>query len=73
MFYVKEAINDSMEVAIKINDENVFGHCPVCGKEIPVDLESVLKEGDGDLFGTAVLCDECAKEWMKKHGKESET
>lgn len=71
--YVKEPLTDGVDVTVEINDENVFGHCPVCGKEIPVDLESILKEGDGDLFGTAVLCDECAKGWMKNHGKKSET
>lgn len=28
MFYVKEKINDVMEVSIEINDENVFCTCP---------------------------------------------
>ena len=34
MFYVKEPINDAMEVTIEINYENVFCRCPVCGKEV---------------------------------------
>ena len=38
MFYVKEPIHDAMEVTIEINDENVFCRCPVCGREILVDL-----------------------------------
>lgn len=54
MFYVKEPIHDAMEVTIEINDENVFCRCPVCGREILVDLEEVLGDGKGDLFGTAV-------------------
>ena len=38
MFYVKEPIHDAMEVTVEINDENVFCRCPVCGREILVDL-----------------------------------
>ena len=30
MFYVKENINDTLEVTVEINDENVFCHCPRC-------------------------------------------
>ena len=33
MFYVKEPLTDTLEVHVEINDENVFCHCPVCGKE----------------------------------------
>ncbi len=28
MFYVKETINDALEVKVEINDENVFCHVP---------------------------------------------
>ncbi len=59
MFYVKENLNDALDVSIEINDENVFTHCPVCLKEISVDLTEVLK--DGDLFGISVLCKKCGK------------
>ena len=55
MFYVKETINDSLEVKVEINDENVFCHCPVCGREVSVNLEDVLGDGRGDLFGTSVM------------------
>ena len=36
MFYVKENINDTVEVKVELNDENVFCTCPDCGKEIPL-------------------------------------
>ena len=65
MFYVKEPINDAMEVTIEINDENVFCRCPVCGREVLVDLEEVLCDGKGDLSGTAVLCEDCSRELME--------
>ncbi len=59
MFYVKENLNDALEVKVEINDENVFTHCPVCLKEMQVDLAEVLK--DGDLFATSVLCSKCSR------------
>lgn len=58
MFYVKEPINDAMEVTVEISDENVFCRCPVCGRE-------VLGDGKGDLSGTAVLCEDCSRELME--------
>ena len=59
MFYVKEKINDAMEVSIEINDENVFCTCPKCGKEVGVDLVEVLE--DGDLLSTQVCCNTCSE------------
>lgn len=59
MFYVKEKINDVMEVSIEINDENVFCTCPKCGKEVRVDLVGVLEEGD--LVSTQVYCNTCSE------------
>lgn len=61
MFYVKERLNDSMEVSIEITDENVFCRCPMCGLEVAVDIAEILSDGDSDLFGTAVFCEECDK------------
>ena len=59
MFYVKEKINDVMEVSIEINDENVFCTCSKCGKEVEVDLVEVLEEGD--LVSTQVCCNTCSE------------
>ncbi|MDE1468884.1 hypothetical protein [Eubacterium limosum] len=64
MFYVKEQLNDALEVSAEINDENVFCHCPHCGNEVQVDLAEVFADGDVDLFGTAVLCGDCSKKLM---------
>lgn len=66
MFYVKENLNDAMHVTIEITDANVYCQCPVCGKEMAVNLEEILGDGEGDLMGTAVLCEECAKDWMEQ-------
>ena len=44
MFYVKENINDTVEVKVELNDENVFCTCPDCGKEVSVDLSVVFAE-----------------------------
>jgi predicted RNA-binding Zn-ribbon protein involved in translation (DUF1610 family) len=62
MFYVKERVHDSMEISIEITDENVFCHCPMCGSELLVDIGEILSDGESDLYGTAVFCDECSKE-----------
>jgi hypothetical protein len=73
MFYVKEPLTDTLEVQVEINDKNVFCHCPVCGKEVQVDLEKVLGSGEGDLCGTSVLCDACSREMLGvRHGDRSE-
>ena len=73
MFYVKEPISDTMAITIEINDENVFCRCPICGREVLVDLEDVLGDGNGDLFGTAVMCEFCFQELMEAgDGDESE-
>lgn len=61
MFYVKERLNEAMEISIEITDENVFCHCPMCGFEVPVDIAEILSDGESDLFGTSVFCDECGK------------
>ena len=74
MFYVKESLTDGVDVTVELNDENVFCSCPVCGSEVPVNLQDVLSsDGDSDLMGTVVLCDECAERWMKLNGTKSET
>lgn len=68
MFYVKEKLTDTVEVKVELNDENVFCACPDCGKEVGVDLSCVFADGIGDMYGTAVLCKECAKRRLA-HGK----
>lgn len=64
MFYVKEMMGDAVEVNIEINDENVFCRCPHCGSEVQVDLQEILSDSDSDLFGTAVLCENCTRRIM---------
>lgn len=65
MFYVKEPITDNMEFQMEITDKNVFCRCPVCGKEVSVNLEEVLGKGKGDLLSTSVLCEDCSRELME--------
>lgn len=69
MFYVKEQLTDAMEISIEINDENVYCRCPICGDEVQVNLAEVFADGEIDLLGTSVMCDECSKEWWKKRGE----
>ncbi|MDR5586013.1 hypothetical protein [Clostridium aquiflavi] len=70
MFYVKEKISDAMEVAVEINDENVFCTCPSCGCEVNVDLSEIFSNGEADLYGTNVYCSECSKKVREEKGYE---
>ena len=66
MFYVKEKINEVMEVRIEVGSDNVYGICPGCGDEVQVNLEDLSDADDGlDLYGMAVYCDDCTKKLMK--------
>lgn len=65
MFYVKEKMSDVAEMTIEITDENVYCTCPKCGVEVSVDLAEVLKDGDSDLFSTAVCCADCSRKIRK--------
>lgn len=56
MFYVK-----GRGEKINLDYENVFTHCPICGKEFPVDIAELLSGGDVDLYGTSIYCPECAE------------
>lgn len=64
MFYAKETMGDAVEVKIEINNENVFCRCPHCGSEVQVNLQDILSDEDGDLFGTVVLCENCTRRMM---------
>ena len=68
MFYVKERLNDSMEISLEITDENVFCYCPSCGTEVSVDIGEILSDGESDLFGTAVFCESSSRN-IKTGGK----
>lgn len=68
MFYVKEKLNEVTEIKVEVNDENVFGRCPICGCEVEVDLSEVLSDKESDLFSTQVLCASCSKNIIKKEG-----
>ena len=50
MFYVKEQLNDAMEVSVEINDENVYCRCPKCGCEVQVILMSLMNLKKPDLL-----------------------
>lgn len=56
MFYLKHKGKK-----LYIDDTNVFTTCPKCGKEHRVNIQDVLGDGESDLFGTAVYCQDCGK------------
>ena len=66
MFYTKLTLQDNGELITYLTDDIIYGNCPVCGKEIPIDLAEVLSEEDSTLCNTDVYCEDCAKKWLKK-------
>lgn len=66
MFYVKEKLSDAADVIVEITDENVFTRCPGCGKEVNIDISELFSDGESDLYGTAVYCEECSQKIRKE-------
>lgn len=60
MFYIKEDINDTLNIKINIKKENTYTKCIKCEKEIAVDLSRLLACTDNDLEETSVLCEKCS-------------
>lgn len=67
MFYLKE----DGKRKLPIESDNVFTCCPRCGREFTVDLAEILGDGESDLYGTAVYCDECAARMQRALGATS--
>jgi len=60
MFYVKETVNDTLEIKLELHDDNVFTICPDCGVEICVDISELFSDGKSTLYGTALFCPKCS-------------
>lgn len=71
MFYIKENLNESMNIAIEISDKNVYCRCPKCGVEVPVDLSIFQENENFNIFSSAVYCDACTKTHLKGGYHES--
>ena len=61
MFYLKHE-----GIKLCIESDNVYNACPVCGREVCVDLAEVLGDGKSDLYGTAICCQDCAERFVKE-------
>ena len=71
MFYIKENLNEIMNIAIEISDKNVYCRCPKCGVEVPVDMSIFQGNEDFDIFSSNVYCAACTKEHLKGGYHES--
>jgi len=61
MFYTKTQLPGGKVVKTEITDENVYTHCPDCGRELSVDLVEVIEDGEGDLVSTSIICSACTR------------
>ena len=68
-YYVKGTTEAGEPVTLPIEDDNVFTHCPDCGKEHTVDLVELASSGDFDLYGSSVYCETCAKKRQERRGE----
>lgn len=70
MFYVKEKLGENLEVKVDITYDNVFCRCPICGAETKVYLDDILQDSEGGIEDTAVCCDKCSENYMRRkfHG-----
>ena len=57
MFYVKYEMCKEATLTVPITTENVYTKCNECEREIKVELEEILK--NGDLTSTKIVCQEC--------------
>ncbi len=60
-YYVKGTTETGEPVAMPIEDDNVFTHCPDCGREHAVDLVEIASSGDFDLYSSSVCCEDCTR------------
>lgn len=67
MFYIKTKQPGGKTVNTEVTDENVFTRCLECSKEISVDLAELFSDGEGDLYSSGIICEDCTKKRMSKH------
>ena len=46
---------------LPIDPDRIYTFCPRCGTLHAVDLQAEIADGDCDLLGTSIYCDECGK------------
>ena len=70
MFYVKEKINDALEIKVEIHDDNVFCTCRDCGAEIGVDIPELFSDGQSELYRTTIFCPDCSRLRLNDKSRE---
>ncbi len=64
MFYVKTQLNDDAMLEVDITETNVFCRCPLCGSEVPVDLDDFTGDEEFSVYSSEVACAKCSKKLM---------
>ena len=64
MFYAKAKLSENAELAVELTEENVYCKCPVCGREVSVNLAAVFAGGEGGVASRAGLCAHFTSEGM---------
>lgn len=61
MFYVKTQLNDDSMLEVDITENNVFCRCPLCGTEVPVNLDDFTGDEDFSVYTSGVACANCSR------------
>ncbi len=64
MFYIKTQLNSDAAIEVDITAENVFCRCPICRREVSVDLLELARDEDFGLDDCGVLCETCSKSYL---------
>lgn len=73
MIYLKTEVN-GVATEVEVYADEFYSTCPICGKEVKVDEETlkIIFSNDLDFSGTCVWCPECTrKRTTKKAMKEN--
>ncbi len=58
MVYAKIKVKDDLEMRTTIHGNEFYSRCPVCGKEVPIDVQRDLPK-NSSFSDISVYCDEC--------------
>lgn len=66
MIYIKTELSSGVELKVDVYGDEFYSLCPDCGKETPVEEESLANIFEKGVCGTSVCCPECTNKRLNK-------
>lgn len=60
MLFIKHKLEYGEIIKIPL-DNNIYNACPVCGKDVLVDFETLVKQKEFDYKNSELWCSKCTK------------